>query len=80
MQNAIAERGADPALIRDVGYGTEFDVIQKLQTENLRPRLGLKPDDFVVLSVGDKQGAATGAMMVVTRGGEAIAPDRLLGL
>lgn len=33
--------------------------------------------NFVVLSVGDRQGAATGAMMVVTRGGEAIGKARI---
>lgn len=33
--------------------------------------------NFVVLSVGDKQGAATGATMVVTRGGEAIGKLRI---
>jgi hypothetical protein len=33
--------------------------------------------NFVVLSVGDRQGAATGAIMVVTRGGEAIGKLRI---
>jgi hypothetical protein len=33
--------------------------------------------NFVVLSVGDKQGAATGSTMVVTRGGEAIGKARI---
>lgn len=33
--------------------------------------------NFVVISVGDRQGAATGATMVVTRGGEVIGKSRI---
>lgn len=52
MRTAVAERGVDPGCVRDIGYGTEFDAIQNLRTDNLRRNLGLSEDDFVVLSVG----------------------------
>jgi hypothetical protein len=36
--------------------------------------------NFVVLSVGDRQGAATGGVMIVTRGGEAIGRVRITSI
>lgn len=36
--------------------------------------------NFVVLSVGDRQGAATGGMMIVTRGGEPIGKVRITSI
>jgi len=36
--------------------------------------------NFVVLSVGDRQGAATGGIMIVTRGGEAIGRVRITSI
>lgn len=52
MRRALADRGARTERIRDVGYGTELDKIQNLQTVDLRKQLGLSTEDFVVLGVG----------------------------
>jgi len=51
-RDALLELGADPARVVVVPNGVDHARIGAIPFRDLRPRLGLAPDDFVVLTVG----------------------------
>jgi glycosyltransferase involved in cell wall biosynthesis len=52
IMRAVTNLGCDPNRVRLIHPGTEYDSIQRVETDDLRPKLGWRNGDFIVLSVG----------------------------